>query len=469
MHSFKGATFALSMLFCASVFALGEQKQDVAVIQLSIEEQLYLKGKQQLTMCVDPDWMPYEKIEQGRHVGMSADFMRLFSRKINIPIVLKPSKSWLESLAFGRQRQCDIFSLLLSTPEREKFLDFSEPYTGFPLVIATRYEHIFINDIASILDKRLGVQKGYAYAELLRLQYPAINLIEVESLDVGLEQVNNNQLFGMIGSLPSVAYAFQNKYIGELKISGKLEHIWHLGVGVRNDEPLLIGVFNKAIASVDKKERSHITSRWLTTHYELGADYQLLIKVLSVLAVIFIFLLYRHFQLRQYNRSLEHLSVTDKLTDISNRIKLDQLLEKCLSLAKRYQQHFSIILLDMDEFKAINDSHGHLVGDYVLQATAQLLKDNIRTVDTVGRWGGEEFMIICPEQSAEGAQQLAEKLRVLIAEFSFEHQLNLTCSFGVSRYQALDSSDTLIKRADDALYRAKAKGRNCVVLARERI
>ena len=371
----------------------------------------------------------------------------------------------MESLALGRQRQCDIFSLAMKTPEREKFLNFSEPYIGFPLVIATRYEQIFINDIANILDKRLGVQKGYAYAELLRMNYPSINLIEVENLVDGLEQVNHNKLFGMIGSLPSIAYVFQSKFIGELKISGKLNNIWHIGVAVRNDEPLLVGIFNKAIATVDKQQRTRITSHWLTTRYKLGADYNRLVKIISGIAFLFVLFLYHHVQLRKHNRLLKHLSRTDKLTNINNRIMLDQQLEKLLSLSARYQKPFSLILLDLDYFKAINDFHGHLMGDYVLKTIARLLKESIRTVDIVGRWGGEEFLIFCPEQTSEGAQLLAEKLRLLIAEYPFESGLKLTGSFGVASYQDFDTSDTLIQRADDALYIAKDIGRNCVAVA----
>lgn len=433
-------------------------------LELTPEERQYLNKKSQLTMCVDPDWMPYEKIENGQHVGMSADFMRLFAKKINIPIVLVPSRSWRESLALGRQRQCDIFSLILATPKRQQFLDFSEPYIGFPLVIATGYEQIFINDIRSILDKRLGIQKDYAYAELLRFQYPGIHLVKVDSLAEGLAKVNSKQLFAMIGSLPSIAYIFQKEHIGELKITGKLDHIWQLGVGVRNDEPLLAGIFNKAIASVQNTERQAISDRWMTTRYELGTDYTILIKVVLVLAfaLVFAFFLYHHFQLRKYNRLLKHLSVTDKLTNISNRTDLDEKLERNLYLAERYNHPFSLILLDMDHFKSVNDTQGHLVGDYVLQTIATLLKEHIRVVDIAGRWGGEEFLIICPEQTAEQAMILAEKLRVIIADFPFKYGLQLTCSIGVASYRKQDSSDSLIKRADDALYQAKNLGRNKV-------
>ena len=466
MPDFKLIPFcSLLLLFSSSILAIGTQKQELPlpnIIQLSEVEQAYLKDKQRLTICVDPDWMPFEKIENGQHIGMSADFMRLFSKKINIPFILVPTKTWVESLELGRQRKCDVLALALNTPEREKFLAFSEPYVGFPLVIASRYEQIFINDIASILDEKLGVQKGYAYSELLRMRYPNINLIDVNSLEEGLELVSNNQLSGMIGSLPRIAYVFKSRYMGKLKISGKLDDIRQIGVGVRNDEPLLVGIFNKAIASIDKKERTKITSQWMTTRYELGTDYKMLITALLILSCLFLFFLFHYLQLRKYNRRLEHLAVTDKLTNISNRIKLDQQLEKVLSMAKRYQRPFSIILMDMDYFKAINDNHGHLVGDYVLQTTAQLLKKNIRIVDTVGRWGGEEFLIICPEQTVGGTKLKAEKIRKLIANYPYKHISNLSCSIGVSSYQPLDTRDTIIKRADDALYLAKNKGRNCV-------
>ncbi|NOQ64805.1 MAG: diguanylate cyclase [Methyloprofundus sp.] len=464
MH-FLTFVFCVYLLTFTTVTVAQEAFVNSSESHFTEQEQAYLKHKQQLSLCVDPNWMPYEKIEQGKHIGMSADFMSLFAEKIGIPIVLKPTETWTESLLLGQQRACDLFSLVLSTPEREKFLNFSAPYIGFPLVIATRYEQIFINDIANILDKPLGVQKGYAYAELLRLQYPNINLVEVPSLEEGLDQVRNNQLFAMIGSLPSIAYVFKHKYIGELKVSGKLEQLWHLGVGVRNDEALLVGVFNKAIASVDKQTRDKITSHWMTTHYELGTDYQRLLKILFVLVAVLAFFLYQHFQLKKYNRLLQHLSVTDKLTNVNNRIKLDRQLEILLKQAQGKHHAFSLILLDMDHFKNINDTYGHLVGDYVLKTLAAILEDNIQPTDTLGRWGGEEFLILCPEKNALQAQVLAEHLRHLIAAYPFEHYIKLTASFGIAGYYQDDESDSLIKRADDALYRAKEQGRNAVVLA----
>ncbi|WP_428353450.1 diguanylate cyclase [Methyloprofundus sp.] len=413
-------------------------------------------------MCVDPDWMPFEKIAQGKHIGMSADFMRLFASRLNINIVVTPSGSWFESLKQGEQRQCDIFSLLMATPERKKFLDFTQAYLEFPLVIAVSYQQDYINSIEEVLDKELGVQKGYAYAELLQLQYPDIKLIEVPSLNAGLDKVSRNQLYGMIGSLPDISYAFQERYIGELKIAGKLAQQSRLGIGTRNDEPLLVGIFDKAIASISEQQHHEITNDWIAIKYVSGTDNTLLIIIASVLTLMMLFVLYRYWRLRENNSRLRHLSLTDKLTSINNRMKLDQQLDEVMHMAKRYQHEFSVILIDIDHFKNINDEHGHLIGDYALKTLAQLMLRNIRAVDTLGRWGGEEFLIICPGQTEQGGRLLAEKLRNIIDQYAFEFFSHLSCSFGVAAYAKDPSVNALLKRADAALYKAKNQGRNQV-------
>lgn len=459
MHFFFVFFLRISLLLSVSSSAVYAELEEILPV-FSIAETAYLESKKQLTVCVDPDWMPFEKIEKGKHVGMSADFMRLFEKKLSIPIVLVPTKTWLESLDIGKKRQCDFFSLIAKTPRREQFLNFSEAYLSVPLVIVSRFEHIYINEIEELLDKKIGVLKGYAYVELLRLQYPTIRLVDVDNLNEGLNQVHEGKLFAMVGSLPSIASKLRYKYMGELKISGTLNHVFDLALGARNDEPLLVGIFNKVIMQITHKERMDITRRWFTTRYQLETDYSALIKVLSILTLLFLTFLYYHFQLRKYSRTLEKLSTTDVLTQVSNRIKLDQQLSISLAFAERYQRHFSIIFIDVDNFKVVNNQHGHLVGDEILKDLATLIKENTRELDTVGRWGGEEFMVICAEESGESAVLISEKLRTLIIKYPFKYGLNLSCSFGVSSYQPLDTAETMVNRAGSALYLSKEKGRN---------
>ena len=140
-----------------------------------------------------------------------------------------------------------------------------------------------------------------------------------------------------------------------------------------------------------------------------------------------------HAELALFNIQLEELSVTDTLTQLFNRSKLDEVVQYELERARRSKQPFSLILLDVDEFKAVNDTHGHQVGDDVLKSLANLLKNNTRSSDTLGRWGGEEFMLICPDTDADAAKILGEKLRLAVASHLFPVVKQKTASFGLNQ------------------------------------
>ncbi len=162
------------------------------------------------------------------------------------------------------------------------------------------------------------------------------------------------------------------------------------------------------------------------------------------------------------HRQLLRLSVTDTLTGLYNRSKLDVILAQEIARSVRHQSPFSVILADLDFFKAINDNYGHIAGDEVLMSFAGILLQHCRELDVPGRWGGEEFLIICPHTDFSGARQLAERIRAAVASYEFSHGKQLTVSLGVACFIRDDDASTILKRADDALYRAKGKGRNRV-------
>lgn len=167
-------------------------------------------------------------------------------------------------------------------------------------------------------------------------------------------------------------------------------------------------------------------------------------------------------EIEEYTNCLEDLSLTDRLTGLNNRIKLDNVFMYEIQKAQRYNNIFSILLLDLDNFKSVNDTCGHQVGDQVLQETAKVFEANFRCTDIVGRWGGEEFLIICPETKLEDAKLLAEKIRKTFEIHDFPVVGCVTCSFGISTYREGDNKESLINRADKALYCAKKNGRNKV-------
>jgi len=167
-------------------------------------------------------------------------------------------------------------------------------------------------------------------------------------------------------------------------------------------------------------------------------------------------------ELENKNKALEVLSVTDKLTGIYNRIMLDKTIDEEISKSKTSQIKFGIVLIDIDYFKDVNDTYGHQVGDTTLVTFANILKEHIRDVDLLGRWGGEEFVIVCGDSSLDAILSLSEKLRILVEEYDFPVIHTKTASFGVSSYTQNDTAESIIKRADEALYKAKEEGRNKV-------
>jgi diguanylate cyclase (GGDEF)-like protein len=170
-----------------------------------------------------------------------------------------------------------------------------------------------------------------------------------------------------------------------------------------------------------------------------------------------------HAQLAIKNRELQRLAVTDQLTKLKNRKRIDELFSSEIDKVKRYKHPFSIILIDVDHFKSVNDTYGHQTGDLVLVTLAEILKNSVRKTDTPGRWGGEEFIIICPETDLAGVISTAEHIRKKIESHHFETVEHKTASFGVTEYVEGDTQKTMIDRADKALYEAKANGRNRVV------
>jgi len=167
-------------------------------------------------------------------------------------------------------------------------------------------------------------------------------------------------------------------------------------------------------------------------------------------------------ELDEKNQALEVTTRTDRLTGLSNRRRLEEALQTEVLRARRYGKPFSVILLDIDHFKEINDQFGHQTGDNVLVAIAGLLTRTARETDVVGRFGGEEFLLVCPETRIKVVAALAERLRAEFMATDFPLAGRVTSSFGVAEFLQGDSVESLVERADQALYRAKGGGRNCV-------
>ena len=450
------------------IFAMREKwlyrandRTEPEVLTLSDTEVNYLKKRDEITFCIDPFWMPFEGYNnEEKYSGISSDYVEMFSKKLDKPFRLIETKTWTESTEMAQQKKCDILPLLGATPERVHYLNFTKPYFSTPVVLVTRLEAAFVPDMNG-LRKEVGVVEGYTLVGVIKGLYPNLKVREVPTLHAGLEMVKDKKLFGMVASLPPIGYEIQDHFLGQLKVAGRFEEPMQLGVGVRKDDPILLGILNKVIDSVSDREHRSIVNSWMVISYKQGIDFKLFAEIIVIFLIISAFLVYRQHQLKTLNQKLAYLSVTDKLTQLYNRIKLDYELEILWKEFTISGNAFSVIIIDADHFKSINDNYGHLTGDAILEELADVFTGMIRSSDIIGRWGGEEFMILCPETDRDGAMCLAEKIRNKANESSFAEEIKITVSIGVAEIEKGESIDDMIKRADEALYNAKEAGRNC--------
>ena len=164
------------------------------------------------------------------------------------------------------------------------------------------------------------------------------------------------------------------------------------------------------------------------------------------------------------NRELLDLSCKDPLTGLYNRKRFDDALDEWMSLSKRYGHPLSLILFDIDNFKRVNDTYGHMAGDSLLKDIAVTVNNAVRETDTFARWGGDEFAILLPNTDLQRAEKMTERLRERIQNSTFGTLKGITCSFGVAEYEKSDTKQSLLNRADDLLLQAKSSGKGRVVV-----
>jgi diguanylate cyclase (GGDEF)-like protein len=437
-------------------------------IGLTSEEKAYIAASGPITMCVDPDWEPFERINaQGQHEGIAADLVTLVAQRVGLKIELYPTKDWEESLTASQGQRCQILSFLNQTPVRDGWLLFTAPIFYDTNIIITREDHAYIGDLHGVSGESVALPKGTMVEERIRHQYPNLSVILTSSETESVELVSERKADMTVRSLIVAAYAIRKEGLFNLKISGQVPELTNqLRIGVIKQEPLLHTILEKGVATLTPQDRTTIANQHVPIQVQNGIDYSLVWKIVLGAGLLLIVALYWNRKLSALNKELSRLSVTDRLTGLFNRLKIDDLLDIEIKRAQRNPcgQAFGLIMLDIDHFKKINDEHGHQAGDQVLMSFAAILNATLRRTDVAGRWGGEEFIVLCPHTDELGSKHLAENLRKALEAYDFAAIGSKTASFGVTAYRPGDSSHSIIARADQALYQAKHQGRNQVIV-----
>gem|GEM_PF-6211798 len=288
-------------------------------VPLSPAEKNYLKTKKQITMCIDPNWAPYEIIDDnGDYVGLSADYFDIFQQMIPIPITLVKTRSWDDSVQFAKARKCDILSMLNKSPERSKYLNFTEPYIRAKVVLVARDDVVYLDGLESLSGRTLAVVKNYVYEEIVSNSHPEINIVTVKNLAEGVQKVSDGSVYAAIGSLMTILKQIQELGLTNLKIAGPANLQNKFCIGARNDEPELVSIFDKAIKGVDQETKNKILRRWYTVSVEESFDYSLLWKIVGAALLVVAMVLYWN---RRLSIMARNLNTAKEEADAANKAK----------------------------------------------------------------------------------------------------------------------------------------------------
>jgi diguanylate cyclase (GGDEF)-like protein len=436
-------------------------------VDLTPEERAYLDKLGTINVCVDPDWEPFEWLDrQGIYHGIGADLLAVVASRLGVKTHILKTKDWSQSIAYSKEGKCHIISFLNETPSRDEWLLFTNPHFSDPNVFITREEHPYINDPADLINETMVFPSGTAMEEQMRLNYPNIHVITTNSEKEAFSLVASRKADIAMRSLIVAAYIIKQEGWFNLKIAGKFSPLTnHLRMGVIKSEPMLRDILDKAIATLSETDRSKIINKYVSIKMEAARDYRILLAILFVLIVLGFALAWRNRQLKEHNKELMRLSQTDTLTQLYNRAKIEQELINEVKRAQVLGVPLTILLIDIDHFKQINDSFGHGVGDEVLVQFASLMKSVLRKGDAIGRWGGEEFLVLCKNTSENEAHNVALRMQEVIARHLFVTRKKHTISIGLATLREGDTPYMVISRADEALYCAKNNGRNKICFA----
>ncbi|MCG7984114.1 MAG: transporter substrate-binding domain-containing protein [Candidatus Thiodiazotropha lotti] len=447
---------------------------------LTQDESVFLEEKPTIRFRVNRDRAPYEFSLDGIAAGIAVDYVKAVANKtgFNAEFVIddRPISEALKSVKSDR-RDYDTLLYAVETAERRDEFSFGDPYLANPIMIVTHNSSGYVGQMSDLSGKVLAIEKGFITHQWVSRDYPSIRVISANTTLDALQMLRNQEVDAYLGNLAIVNYMINRKGMSDLQVAAPsgYDDIKFSFVGPK-EWPELTSILSKGLRKISAEEHTEIQQKWFSLQVLEKVDYKKLIYISLFFVTIILVVTYKNRSIRTINEKLEtshrlieeknrllrELVITDNLTKIYNRHKLDEVLLYESNRANRSKSNFGVILMDIDYFKRTNDTYGHQKGDKVLKEFADILRRSSRRSDVVGRWGGEEFMVICTETTLNGLVAFSENLRSGISKHAFSTGENKTASLGVSVYQADESVNELIKRADEALYLAKEKGRNRV-------
>ena len=451
---------------------------DNYTLALSPEEQAWLKAHPIVRLGIDRAFPPFGSItKDNKYIGFTADYMRMIEYRLGIKFDIAKDMPWKQTLELAKQGKLDLIAGLVNTKQRQRFLDFTEPYVTNPtIIISNVMKNGYIGSVDNLSGKKVAIESGsFVETELIR-HYPEVALIPVKNTSMALGLVASGAADAYIGNAVTANKLITQLGYHNLSFAGNTEYSSAHSVGIVKHDArhnvMLSGIVTKALASISKTDRDAIANHWFGMNTEPFIDK----KTAYALAIALILLLMylgswsyclrkSRNKLRNTQAAIQSQSEVDSLTSLGNRRKFYSLLDQCISHTSKTNIPFALFFLDLDRFKEINDSLGHAVGDLLLAEAARRISTCVSEHGHVSRIGGDEFMVLLPALSnREVLGQYAECIRSRINDlFVIEgHEINITTSIGISCFpHDANTAEQLVINGDQAMYYSKKRGRDC--------
>lgn len=303
----------LLALCLLSTSAVSAAEQATTGFGLSPAEEAWLAEHPEIRLAVDIDWAPFEFVdEEKRYRGMAAEYIRLVERRLGIRFKIDLERPWPQMVQAVRDRELDAFSLVVRTPQRDAFVNFTKPYISFPMVIVTRDDEPFIDGLAALRKRTISVVESYASHDLLAVNHPNLKLHLAASVQKGLEAVSNGQTYAFVGNLAVAGHVIREAGIANLKISGQTPYRSELAMAVRKDWPELVPILQKALDSIDLDTRDEIRDRWIRLRFQQEIDTRIVFAIVGIgLLVVAVFFVWN----RRLKREIQHRQMAESALD----------------------------------------------------------------------------------------------------------------------------------------------------------
>lgn len=452
-------------------------KKQAQKIRLSEADRAYLASHGNIKVGLIKNLSPVEFIdENGTFSGINRDIINLISDRTGIVFDYVAFDTWQQLYQALLSNEVDMLGSITPTPERENLILFSESYWQMPWVMLHPLYSGRKTKLEDFYGKQVAIVKGYYLISWLRKQHPLITFKLVDNREQALAALQQERVDGFITTMASATQLLKQENILTLMIS-MMEDVSldKSHFGINKELPLLKSIINKGLLSITDKEKQIIYDNWFTLAIKTGLDKNVVLQVGAQIGVIILLVLgvivmwNRRLQIEikhreQLEKIMKHMATHDELTGLANRVLLKDRLNTAIAFHQRQSLKMAVLFIDLDGFKSINDTHGHDVGDELLQQVAVRLQGCVRSSDTVVRFGGDEFVLLLTGlHSPNEAAYVAEKvLRLMQKEFELSKtNAFIGCSIGIAMYPDDGDNDTeLLKIADTMMYKVKAAGKN---------